>query len=297
MLYDRQKRLLALVDALGGRVAGTDLQKLLLLWMQQSAQPAYEFVPYKFGAYSFTSYADKRKLIDKGLLDDDAHAWNLTPDGRAAIEPATAIRGEAVAFALAAPKARGEALVAHTYRRFPFFAIRSEIAGRVLADDAQALRQIDDARPPQGAPGIVTIGYEGRSLENYLTALLRAGVSLLCDVRRNPISRRYGFSRSTLAKGCENIGIRYMHLPELGIASAERKGLETRAEFDALFAAYARDSLPRQGAALATIAGWVEAGHRVALTCYEERPEDCHRHCVTDALTRRYGDALAPKHL
>ena len=35
------------------------------------------------------------------------------------------------------------------------------------------------------SPGLCTIGYEGRTLENYLNRLIRDGVTQLCDVRRN----------------------------------------------------------------------------------------------------------------
>lgn len=37
---------------------------------------------------------------------------------------------------------------------------------------------------------------------------------------------------------------------------------------------------------------WVEAGERVALTCFEREPERCHRHCVAEAL-----DGFDVKHL
>ncbi|WP_348602891.1 DUF488 family protein [Bartonella tribocorum] len=40
-----------------------------------------------------------------------------------------------------------------------------------------------------------TIGYEGKSLENYLNCLLENNIKILCDVRKNPISRKYGFSK------------------------------------------------------------------------------------------------------
>ena len=147
-------------------------------------------------------------------------------------------------------------------------------------------------------PGLVTIGYEGRSLESYLNALLRDSVTLLCDVRRNPLSRKYGFSKSTLSKACEHVGLRYEHLPELGIASEERQALKTQADYDALFAVYERDQLPRQTAALARIRGWIEQdGQRVALTCFEAVPCQCHRHCVAEALARAGGATLIPQHL
>jgi len=85
MLFDRQKHLLALLSALGGRVDNLDFQKLLFLYCQEmESAPVYEFVPYKFGAFSFTSYADRRKLIEGGLLASDEHNWELSPEGRKA---------------------------------------------------------------------------------------------------------------------------------------------------------------------------------------------------------------------
>jgi uncharacterized protein (DUF488 family) len=38
-------------------------------------------------------------------------------------------------------------------------------------------------------------------------------------------------------------------------------------------------------------------GHRVALTCYEADPCQCHRRCVADALGRLGSDHMAPWHL
>ena len=292
MLFDRQKRLLALVDALGGEVGGLDFQKLLFLYCREVEEtPTYEFVPYKFGGFSFTSYADKRRLIEQGLLADEERAWKLTPAGKTAATIAPMARMKMDQFARRQAGLRGDALVAEAYRRHPYYAIRSEMADRLFAGDAAARAAIAAARPPAGQPGLCTIGYEGSSLEGYLNRLLHAGVTLLCDVRRNPLSRKYGFSKSTLSKGCEGVGIRYEHLPELGIASEERRELHTQADYDALFAVYERESLPKQSEALAKIRGWIAAGDRVALTCFERLPEQCHRHCVADALERATGKA------
>lgn len=134
------------------------------------------------------------------------------------------------------------------------------------------------------AGALYTIGYEGRTQDEYLALLVDAGVTLLADVRRNPISRKKGFSKSTLGQGCAAVGIRYEHLPELGIASEKRKNLPTQAAVDALFAEYTREWLPTQGGALAKLQAWLDAGQRVALTCFERAPGDCHRHCVVEAL-------------
>lgn len=301
ILFDRQKCLLALLDALGGRMGNLDFQKLLFLFCQECQEldrpTAYEFVPYKFGPFSFTSYADRRKLVEHELLEDDEHAWELTSDGRKAANSARVDGLQLAAFVRKHHGLRGDALVAETYRRYPYYATRSEIAEQVLRGDEDTRHRIEAARPACTAFPLSTIGYQGRTLEKYLNLLLRCGVTLLCDVRRNPISRKYGFSKSTLSKGCEGVGIRYEHLPELGIASQQRKSVKTQADYDALFEVYQRDCLPLQKHALARIYDWVRAHECVALTCYEKFPQKCHRHCVAEALERASGDAFATRHL
>lgn len=286
-MFDRQKRLLALLNAHGGEVNKLDFQKLLFLYCTNvESVPSYEFVPYKFGGFSFTSYADKRRLAEKGLLDDTEAAWKLTKSGMAAAKVTSATRTEMYLFAKQHAHLRGDALVAAAYRQHPYYAIRSEIVGRILKRDALALAAVEAVRPRPGVPGVLTIGYEGRSLEAYLNSLLRNGVTVLCDVRRNPISRKYGFSKRTLSSSCEGLGIRYEHLPELGIDGERRRELLTQADYDALFADYERDDLPKQQKALDQIVDWIKNGERVALTCYESEPYQCHRHCVAEALER-----------
>jgi len=297
MLFERQRLLLTLLDALDGPVANTDFQKLLFLYTQQFEEsPTYEFVPYKFGGFSFTSYADKRKLAEAGFLTGDDNHWQLTETGRQ-IARTQAVKPLVVArFCREHAELRGNALIAEQYRKFPYYATRSEIVDKILPD-AESHQRVAQARPKKARAGLVTIGYESRSLEAYLNLLLKNSVTLLCDVRRNPLSRKYGFSKGTLSKACEGVGIRYEHLPELGIASEERRDLKTQADYDALFTEYERTSLPKQTEALARIRGWLEQSERVALTCYEARPDQCHRHCVAEALERQLGQEFLLSHL
>jgi hypothetical protein len=297
MLFDRQRLLLTLLDALREPVSNMDFQKLLFFYTQDCEKtPTYEFVPYKFGGFSFTSYADKRRLMEAGLLVQSDLQWELTDLGRQTARKEAVLPLVVAGFCRRRAGLRGNALVAEQYRKHPYYAIRSEIVETVLPD-AESRRRVAGARPAKAKSGLVTIGYEGRSLEAYLNLLLQNSVTLLCDVRRNPISRKYGFSKSTLSKACEGVGIRYEHLPELGIDSEERRDLKTQADYDALFAEYERKSLPHQKEALAKIRGWVKAGERVALTCYELLPQQCHRHCVAEALAHGAGRHLAAVHL
>ena len=86
MLLKRQRQLLALLNALGGRVCNLDFQKLLFLYCEESAGAPYDFVPYKFGAFSFTSYADRRKLIERGVLVADEQVWKISAEGRRSLD-------------------------------------------------------------------------------------------------------------------------------------------------------------------------------------------------------------------
>jgi hypothetical protein len=293
-LTDRQHLLLNLLDAIGGSVGDLDFQKVLFLYCQrpESGRP-YEFVPYKRGAFSFTSYADRRKLIALGLIEDDEHRWKVTAKGIDSVRPNMLL----TAFAEGLNGMRGDELIADTYRRFPYYATRSEIADRVLKGDQEALARIEAAKSSEEPRFLQTIGYEGRSLEAYLNLLLKAQVSLLCDVRRNPLSRKYGFAKSTLANACTGVGMRYEHMPELGIASDKRQDLRTQKDYDLLFDSYERDCLPTQTESLRTIGSWIERGERVALTCYELHPNQCHRHCVAEALEAMCENRFGARHL
>ena len=291
-MYVRQRRrqLLALLDALGDNLGNLDLQKLLFLYCQEvfatgrEDTSLYEFVPYRYGAFSFTCYADRRRLVDHGLLIDDEQHWVLTAEGK---RIARETQDDSMrAFARRYHSLRGEALIAETYRRYPYYAIHSDIAERVLKNDRVALCRIRNSRPEGNAGALLTIGYEGRTLESILNVMLQSGVTVLCDVRRNAISRKYGFSKTTLAKACAGVDIRYEHIPELGVESRLRRGLKTQADFDTLFRVYERKILPMQGEALKKIRVWLRSGESVALTCYERKTDQCHRNCVAVALGR-----------
>ena len=297
MLQQRQKLILQLLQALGGDVANTDFQKLLFLFTREfQYTPVYDFVPYKYGGFSFTSYADKRRLSERGLLEDDDCNWRITASGQHQARPDRPMAVALHRFCRMYGALRGNALLASVYRRYPYYATRSEIVHKVLPD-ADSRRRITQATPVGRAAGLLTIGYEGKTLESFLNQLLLEGVTVLCDVRRNAISRKYGFSKSTLANACQNVGIRYEHLPELGIPSRERQELRTQADYDALFAAYERKHLPTQTAALEKLGEWIRDDQRLALACFELRAQQCHRHCIAKVVTERLGEKFPLLHL
>lgn len=281
-LYKRQKVLVALLNAFGGKLPNMDMQKYLFLFTKTCEQkPSYEFVPYRFGCFSFQSYADRRKLIEFGVLAN-CDGWNLIDKD----EPIpTDLIQKVTLFANKYSTLNGDNLVRRVYRDFPYYAVRSEIADRLMS--SEELASIKEALPTEKAPAFFTIGYEGQSFENYLNRLLKNNVKLLCDVRKNPISRRYGFSKSKLSETLTKIGIDYVHLPDLGIVADKRRSLKTHADYQALFRDYVSITLQAEHKALDQLAELVHRHQRVAITCFEAEHLMCHRSKIAEHMLAR----------
>ncbi|CAN5301334.1 hypothetical protein BH23BAC3_BH23BAC3_18810 [soil metagenome] len=126
-------------------------------------------------------------------------------------------------------------------------------------------------------PCLFTIGYEGISLEAYMNKLIRNGVKVLVDVRKNALSMKYGFNKSQLKKACDGVGIRYIHFSEVGIKSSKRKELNTQDDYDRLFENYKQTVLPETTDRQKDLVDIIKENKRVALTCFEAQSCQCHR--------------------
>jgi uncharacterized protein (DUF488 family) len=120
-----------------------------------------------------------------------------------------------------------------------------------------------------------------------LNLLIVQSVRVLCDVRRNPISRKFGFSKRQLQKALAGLNIDYVPMPELGIDSKRRLNLNGPDDYEALFDDYRLTTLQTQSAALARIVQLIHDYGRVALTCFEADQAQCHRGCIADTLKQR----------
>ncbi len=286
-MFYRRKVLLAMIQKAGGRIGRFRLQKLMFLASKEQQEPTYHFVPYKYGSFSFESYADLRALGKQGVVKETESEWELLADkdflADLRPEDGAIVRRISEEFE---PLTEDE-LIRLTYLRFPFIAINSVIAAKLL--NRPELEAVEAARPSQDGRELFTLGYEGLSVEEYLLKLIENNIKVLCDVRKNAVSMKYGFSKSTLAKNCGDFNIEYLHLPGLGIDSAYRKELNTRQDYFDLFEDYKARTLPHTGSDRQVILGKLAEKGRVALTCFESDHELCHRSRVADALTQTPG--------
>jgi uncharacterized protein (DUF488 family) len=130
---------------------------------------------------------------------------------------------------------------------------------------------------------IYTIGYEATTMADFLAALTAAGVRRVIDVRALPLSRRPGFSKSSLAASLAETGIDYVHLKALGTPKRGRDAAK-KGDVATLTAVYDEQlELPEAQAAAARmleLAGELPS----ALLCYERDPCHCHRTLLLAAV-------------
>lgn len=131
-----------------------------------------------------------------------------------------------------------------------------------------------------------TIGYEGKTLDEFLGELSAAEVALVLDVRAVASSRRPGFSKTALAAALKERGIDYLHLRPLGTPAAGREAARAGRirEMRVIYA----EQLETAEAELALARAVAEASERhCALLCYEREARDCHRSMLAERMVAR----------
>jgi uncharacterized protein (DUF488 family) len=131
-----------------------------------------------------------------------------------------------------------------------------------------------------------TIGYESKTIDEFLGELGAAGVEIVIDVRAVAASRRPGFSKTALAGALKEHGIDYLHLRALGTPKAGREAARKGrvAEMRAIY----EGQLETPEAALAMEQADAAARERhAALLCFEKDAGCCHRAMVAERLVAR----------
>jgi hypothetical protein len=246
---------------------------------------SYDFVPYKFGPFSFLLYRDLDNLGKGGYIRPECEGGSVHIEASAedivGVEVAQLPQQLRLRIQRLADrhKARSlDALLGDVYARFPWFAMHTERKDLI-------------STPLPGRPeppvAVYTAGYEGDTVDGFFSRLLTTGIRRILDVRANPVSRKYGFARSSMNHIAESLGVRFYHMPQLGIPPALRKDLGTPEAYHRLLDWY-ETTLPGRSHAVAQAADHLQAEPSV-LVCAEKDPAFCHRGRLSKALAEFTG--------
>ncbi|MCX6673454.1 MAG: DUF488 family protein [Methanothrix sp.] len=264
MLSTGEKSIIFLLHYNNSRISKLRLVKLMFLISRRSS--IYDFIPYKYGPFSFTLYHDLSKLEKDGYVLIENENVDLIKSELPQIENRTKniIRMYSQQFI----NFDDNKLIKYIYDAHPKYTIFS-----LYMKNANYIR---DSR------GVTTIGYEGKSIDKFLEELIENKINILIDVRKNAYSRKFGFHGNILKKYLNNIDIDYMHMPELGIDSDLRKDLKNIKDYKNLFDKYKED-LKERTSQLEEIKK-ISENKKISLMCFEKNIEYCHRGILAELL-------------
>jgi uncharacterized protein (DUF488 family) len=272
----RQKCLLYMVERAARPVSHLELTKWAFLLANEmpsgGGSTFYDFVPYRFGPFSFTLFREADGLVRDGYLRGDAEGkvWERVEDVEYAVgNLANDVQSDAARVVDRFANQSHDDLIDYVYGEFPWYTVNSRI--RKLATK------------PSAESAVYTVGYEKWSVDCLLNELMRQGIARIIDVRCNPIARRYGFHKSTLTRVAAKVGIEYVHVPELGIPSEFRQDLNCRNDYQRLFVRYTDELLPKRADSVNHVADLVQE-KASALLCMEADPAMCHRTHLAKAV-------------
>ena len=133
---------------------------------------------------------------------------------------------------------------------------------------------------------VYTIGYEGRTFEDFLDVLNEHGISAVADVRANPYSKRIEFSYEFLKEKLENEGFHYYSFKKLGTPKKLREDFKSgRISWHAFKMKFLKH-LSRNFQALEELEK-IANDVPTVLMCYERDPRKCHRSIIAEILEGR----------
>ena len=148
------------------------------------------------------------------------------------------------------------------------------------------MKSLKEVQPDDDASTrIWTIGHSTRSADEFDEILRAHNIQVLVDVRSFPGSRRYPqFNKAELERTLDSLGIRYVHLPELGGRRRPSPHSRNTAWRNSSFRAYA-DHMESQEFQKG-IKELLELGRdkRTSVMCAEALWWRCHRSLIADFL-------------
>lgn len=293
-MLKRQKILLSLLSYAQESLPSISFVKLVFLLRKETDfsndSTFYDFMPYKFGPFSFTLYHELANLKSQGFVKHENGKISLCSENVLSTKKVISdIPWASQKIVRNMMISNGEkdkdTLLKEVYDRYPWYATRSEIL---------ELRKQSVAHNNCVESVIYTVGYEGKSVDGFFNNILQNSIELIIDVRSNPISRRYGFSKKKFSEIAEELGISYIHMPELGIPSKHRTNLNDYSSYQNLLTFYEKEVLPSCETSINKV-GILMREKAAALMCMEKDYRCCHRSRLAKIVSQKSG--LSVRHI
>ncbi len=142
---------------------------------------------------------------------------------------------------------------------------------------------------------LFTVGYEGTTIDTFIYNLQANRIDCVVDIRALTLSRKPGFSKTKLADKLCLVGIRYIHLAELGTPKRIREKLKSTRDYSAFFYKMERFLSGRKEAI--ELAYNHVMNSRCCLMCFERLADHCHRKIVAEKIKATNGDGLEITHI
>jgi uncharacterized protein (DUF488 family) len=143
---------------------------------------------------------------------------------------------------------------------------------------------------------LFTIGYEKLDQKQFMAHLSKHGVEVVADIRKLPVSRKKGFSKTALRETLSCEGIDYLNYQPLGAPKELRDELYKSGNYDRFFRKYEKNISDKTDY-LAEILSLINSGRNVALLCFERNPQECHRKVVAEEIRKLDGNGLKVEHI
>lgn len=287
-MLNRQKTVLSLLKYARRPLSPTVFVKLMFLLRQetdlQNDRAFYDFLPYHYGPFSFALYRELASLRQNSYVTPEENRIELSGEMLGCIEETTDALPQTTRRAVATIMDRygrlsQDALIADVYARYPWYAINSQLVDH----DSPSSR-----KPEKASLAVYTTGYQEKTVDSFFNDVLKQGIDSIIDVRANPASRKYGFSRLRLAEISKKLGLNYHHLPNLGIPGSYRADLNGYESYQRLLDLYEKQMLTRVEGDIQEV-GQLMRQKPSVLLCFEKDVRCCHRSRLAEAVSRKSG--------
>lgn len=127
---------------------------------------------------------------------------------------------------------------------------------------------------------VFSIGYQNRSIDEFVMLLTDNAVDILVDVRETPWSHRREYAKTALTNKLADAGIEYYHAKFAGNPKEIRRSALNHNACLADFSAYLDRNPEIVDQFDKKLGDLVRQGKNICLVCYERHPDDCHRTIV-----------------